>query len=341
MKKLNVAILYDAAEEQPDPEAKSRQRPEAFRQAEQALAKRGHAVELIPASANIRALVAQLEKSPSDIIFNLCEGLDGRYNQEQDVAALLKLLNKRYTGSDPTTLALAQDKELSKKLLAFSGIRYPKYAVMDAGKVEWSDELEFPVFIKPLNLDASIGIDNNAIVRNIKDLMERISYIHTEFGVPALIEEFIDGREIYVGVLGNAKLTALPVLEWDFSKAAEGAPKIASSEAKWNAKSELFKNTVEVFPEDIPEQVSIEIQATAMGAYRALKLSDYGRIDMRIRQNPKNSTWEHYIIEVNPNPHLDSKGELPMAARRYGLNYPDLLERIMALAFERYGFSAE
>jgi D-alanine-D-alanine ligase len=340
MRKLNIAVLYDAAEEAEKGKSRGKKRPEAYRQVESALKKRGHHVELIPASPDIRKLVSQIEKSRSEIIFNVCEALGEISQHEQHVAALLELLRKRYTGSAPHALAMAQDKELSKKLFAYSGLKYPKYAVMNAGKVEWADDLEFPVFIKPLDQDASIGIDNRSVAYNIKDMMERISFIHTELGSPALIEEFIEGREIYVGVLGNEKPAPLPILEWDFSSVADGVPKIASSEAKWDETSE-YKNSPEIFPEDIPENIRGEIQEAALTAYKLLKLHDYGRIDLRVRVNPKKKSWEYYIIEVNPNPHLDIESELPIAARKIGMDYPDLIERIVELALERNGLISE
>jgi D-alanine-D-alanine ligase len=352
VRKLKVTLLYDAVEDQAKVEAKAKGKKFSltYEAVAQALRKRGHTVDLLAATRDIRSLVARVDKLDSEVIFNLCESLGGVSQHEQNVAALLELLDRKFTGAGSLGLSLAQDKELTKKLLSFHGIRYPKYAVIDAGKVEWSDDLEFPVFIKPLNQDASIGIDSNSIVHNIKELMERISYIHTELEAPALIEEYIEGREIYVGVLGNDKPEALPIIEWDFSSVPEGTPKIASTEAKWAEDSTAFKDAKEIFPEDIPEPVYREIQEAAVNAFRSLKLRDYGRIDLRLRQGSpgkkeaakgrkgntdKEGDWEFYIIEVNPNPHLDIEAELAMAAEKYGLVYPDLMEKIITLALER------
>ncbi len=212
--------------------------------------------------------------------------------------------------------------------------------------MEWSDELNFPLFVKPLNEDASIGIDSGSIVNNVKELMERISYIQTEFHAPALIEEYIEGRELYIGVLGNDKPEALPILEWDFSKMPKGTPRIASSEAKWDEES-AYKNAPDVFPTDIPESVYTKMQEIAIQAFKSLKLRDYGRVDMRLRhvvEDARTNTtekqenldnWEFYVIEVNPNPYLDQKSELAMAARKHELNYPDLIQKIIELAMDR------
>ena len=343
MKKLKITLLYDAVEDQEKDKAKAQGKKFSltYETIAQALRKRGHTVDLVAATPDIRDLVSRVDKLDSDIIFNLCESLGGVSHHEQNVAALLELLDRRFTGSGSLGLSLAQDKELAKKLLSFHGIRYPKYAVMDAGRVEWSDDLAFPVFIKPLNQDASIGIDSNSIVHNIKELMERISHIHTELDTPALIEEYIEGREIYVGVLGNDKPEALPIIEWDFSRVPEGTPKIASTEAKWEENSKAFKHAEEIFPEDIPEPVCREIQEAAVNAFRSLKLRDYGRVDMRLRKTSSgkkgHATWQFYIIEVNPNPHLDIEAELAMAAEKFGLDYPDLIEKIIELALVRTG----
>lgn len=377
MEKLKITLLYDAIEDKEKAEAKERgeKLPLVYEQIMQVLTKRGHTVNLLAAEPKIRDLVSHIEKDDSDIIFNLCESLGGISQYEQNVASLLELLDKKFTGSGSLGLALAQDKALAKKLFSFHGIKYPKFSVIDEGQVDWSDDLEFPLFIKPLNQDASIGIDEKAIVNNIKELMERISYIQTEFKTPALIEEFIEGREIYVGILGNDKPEALPIIEWDFSKVPDGMPKIASAEAKWDEDSEAYKDTPSIFPEDIPEPVYKRIQEAAITAFKALKLWDYGRVDMRLRQvkssrshskgesnlgagngkteeratekeNKKSARdraahgediegWEFYIIEVNPNPHLARNSELALAARKHGLTYPDLIEKIIELALAR------
>jgi D-alanine-D-alanine ligase len=352
-KKIKITIIYDAVEEALRAESKKKVSL-VCEQVEQVLIRRGYEVKKIASEKKIWDFATRIGKDDGNLIFNLCESVGGVSQFEQAVAALLELLGKKFTGAGSIGLALAQDKELSKKLYHFHGIRYPRFSCMASGKVEWADDLSFPLFVKPLNEDASIGIDRSSVVNNVKELMERISYIQTELNSPALIEEFIEGREIYVGVIGNDKPEALPILEWDFSKIPEGLPKIASSEAKWDEES-AYKDAPEVFPTDIPGPVYKRIQAAAVQAFKALKLRDYGRVDMRLRKVPppekklKGTTkstgvetvtteldgWEFYVIEVNPNPYLDKKSELAMAAQKHGLSYPDLVERIVELAVER------
>jgi D-alanine-D-alanine ligase len=193
------------------------------------------------------------------------------------------------------------------------------------------------LIVKPLNEDASIGIDGGSVVNDVRELLERISFVHKDVHSPALVEEFIEGREIYVGVLGNAqgKLEALPILEWDLSNVKDG-PKIATADAKWDRESEGFK-APEVFPEDIPDPIRKGIADAAVNAVNAVHLRDYARVDMRLR-GPKSDNggeWEFFIIEVNPNPYLEKKSEFSTAARKHGLTHPDMLERIIELARAR------
>jgi D-alanine-D-alanine ligase len=360
MDKRKVTILYDSVEDRDQQEAKARgekPKPLVSEELERVLAKRGHEVTRLAAATDVATLAKQLAKESGDVIFNVCESLNGVNQQEQNVAALLDMFGKRYTGAPPIGLALAQDKALAKKILQFHGIRTPKFMVMHAGELEHADELDFPLFVKPSNEDASIGIDAGSVVHDLKEFMERLSYVQREFGAPALVEDFIDGRELYVGIVETDRPEALPILEWDFSKVPEGAPRIASSEAKWEDDNPVYRNTPEIFPDDLPEAVAKAIQDTAVEAYRALKLRDYGRVDLRLRRldgdagarkkkgarkgsgNGENGgdhqDWEFHVIEVNPNPHLASSGELALAARQRGTTYPDLIETILARALAR------
>jgi D-alanine-D-alanine ligase len=252
---------------------------------------------------------------------------------------VLELLEKPFTGAGARGMMLAQDKGLSKKIFQFHQLPYPRFSTIDAGHVEWADDLSFPLIVKPLNEDASIGINSRSVVNNVKELLERIGHLHAELHAPALVEEFIEGREIYVGVLGNGRPEVFPILEWDLSKVKNG-PRIASAEAKWDKESEGF-HAPQVFPEDLPAELVKRIQETAVNAFSALKLSDYARVDMRLRSRVEGTSknpddWEFFIIEMNPNPWLERRSEFAMAARKHGLSYPDLLERILELAIDRH-----
>ncbi len=332
--KLSITVLYDAAEdvEKAKAEVAGKPFPLAYAQLAEALEKRGHTLKTVAVSKKIRDLVSVIEKDTSDVIFNLCEAIANSPQHEHNVVGLLELFEKCFTGCGSAGWLLAGDKALCKKILQFHNIAYPRFCTVDKGAVDWADDLEFPMIVKPLNEDASIGIDKGSVVHNVKELLERISYMHQEFDGATLVEEYIDGREIYVGVLGNDRPEAFPILEWDFSKVKDG-PKIAGSEAKWDRSSEGYKSP-ERFPDDIPADVVQDIHVAASTAYQALKLSGYARVDMRLRKR-KGDKWDYPIIEVNPNCWLEKRGEFVAAARKHGLSYPDLLERIIELALAR------
>jgi len=341
---LQITIVYDVTEEEDKAEAQADGEKITLvaEQVEKVLNELGHKVNKLVAKPNIRDLAGRIANDNSELIFNLCESLGGVSQHEQHVAGLLEVMGKRFTGASAMGLTLSQDKAVSKKLFYFHGLPYPKFSTMDAGLVEWADDLRFPLFVKPQNEDASIGIDSKAIVRNVKELMERISYIQSEFKSPALIEEFIEGREIYIGVLGNHPPEPLPIVEWDFSKMPAHIPRIASSDAKWDEQS-AYKDAPEIFPKDIPEVVYTRLHEAAIQAYKALKLRDYGRVDVRLRKsenkNRRNESsidgWEFFLIEVNPNPYLEPEAEFAMAAKQHGLEYPELIQRIIDSAMNR------
>ena len=339
---LNITVLYDAIEdrEKARAEANGEEFALAYESVAKALEERGRKVTLLPAGTDLRSLVTTIGRDESGLVFNLCESLGGVAQHEQHVVALLELMGKRFTGSSALGLTLAQDKALSKKLLHYHGIRFPKFTVLRGHPIEWKADLEFPLFVKPLNQDGSVGIDRNSIVNNFGELKERVSFVQEECGSPALVEEYIEGREIYVGILGNETLETLPILEWDFSKVPDHLPKIASAEAKWDKESPEYK-APQVFPTDIPDEVVARVRQVSLDAFRALRIRDYARVDMRLRPpgtaTPRGASdkWECFVIEANPNPHLEPKGELALAARKQGLNYSDLINRIVDLALER------
>ena len=264
---MKVTILYDGVEDEAKAEAERNGEsfPLVCEEIERVLRERGHTVRRLAATGTALDLSRQIQEDDADVIFNVCESFHGVNDKEQNVAALLELSGKVFTGSGSIALALAQDKGLSKKLLAFHGIGTPKFAVMENGTLDHADDLGFPMFVKPSNADASIGIDNRSVVNNVKELMQRISYIETEFDAPALIEEFIDGREIFVAVLDGHRPEALPIVEWDLSAVPEGLPKIAGTEVKWD-KSNPANQTALGFAEDLPDAVRDALQRAAVEA---------------------------------------------------------------------------
>lgn len=332
--KPSITILYDAEEDRVRAEELAdgkKSPPLVTTQIGEILGKRGYAVKTLAAQAPIKKLVRLMEDDGSDLIFNVCESLGGEGGEERRIAAVLELLDKRFTGSGSLALTLAGDKSLSKKLFDFHGVSSPEFAIITPERVEAKATLDtFPLIVKPIATDASIGINAKSIVRSAGELMERVFAIHQEFHTPALVEQYIEGREIYVGLLGNP-LEALPPIEWDLSKLPPDLPRIAGTEAKWEHD---FKEAKEYVPRDIVENEELlrRIQETAIAAGNALLIRDYARIDMRLAAD-----GTPYVIEVNPNPWLDSRAEFAMAARRGKpeLSYGDLIERIVELAVSR------
>lgn len=331
---MRVSLLHSAVALEPpiDP---------VIEQVEHALATLGHQVSRVSADDDVGPVVSGLRKSTPDLVINLAESFAGVSALESNVAALLNLLDLRYTGSSPAGLLLAGDKSLSKKVLRFHGILTPEFATVYRGAVDWAGDIDFPVIVKPPQEDASIGITGSSVVHDLKDLFGRIDSLQSEFHQPVLVEEFVDGREFYVGVLGNLHPQALPVIELDFSGFPAGIPRIASWEAKWGAdgsgagegaeKSAEFAGTKSVFPSDLDEQLIERIQKTAIESFEALRLRDYARIDLRVTPS-----GDIFVIEVNPNCYLERNAEFARAAAKDGIEYAALIARIVELALARY-----
>lgn len=301
-------------------------------QVSEALIEGGHEASITTVKPDLKRLVDDLERAKPDLVFNLCESFGPVLYGAVGVVAVLDLLGMRYTGGGPGEFYLQQDKAVTKKLLAFDNIRYPDFGVFSQdSEMETGGNLRMPLFVKPLRQDASIGIEANALVSNIRDMMKRILAIHDKINDAALVEEYVDGRELYVGVLGNAQPIAFPPIEVDFSGLPEGAPKIMTGKAKWNTRSAEYKGTKTVLA-DLPDELRAKVHRVALGAYRALRVRDYGRVDMRVTD-----TGEIYVLEVNASCYLEKDSEFAMAARATGMSHVQLVNEIVDLAVERLG----
>ena len=231
------------------------------------------------------------------------------------------------------------DKSLAKKVLSFHEILTPEFATVYRGALDHVGKLGFPLIVKPPQEDASIGITSKSVVRDIKELLETMDSLQREFQSPVMVEEFVEGREFYVGLLGNVSPTALPIVELDFTGFPAGVPKVASWEAKWGeggtgAEGESgaeFTGTKSVFPTDVPAELTERMQQVATEAFNALRLRDYARVDLRV--TPKE---EIFVIEVNPNCYLERTAEFSRAAAAAGIEHDALIGRIVELAMARY-----
>ena len=337
MGKLNILVLYDRWEEPEEPGAgekapltRTLDKKEVEEEVADALRKLGHEATLHVLDGSTKSLHA-LARLECDLVFNLAESFAGNDTADHCIVAYLELIGKRTTGAGSHGMLYAQDKGVAKKILEFHGIHTPVFARSYRGRLDFSHDLEFPVIVKPAREDGSIGIEFNAVVSSIRELMERIDWLHAHFDSPVLIEEYVEGREMYVGIIGNDNPAPLPVVELDLSKLPEGRPRIAGAEVKWGKGTRAYRDTKSVIAEDLPEETVSLLQQTAVAVYQALDLRDYARIDMRLRPDGRVA-----VIEANPNPWLASKSEFAMAARKAGRTYTELIEEIVELAMARY-----
>jgi D-alanine-D-alanine ligase len=320
---ITILAYLEPGDEKPDV---------VMEQVAQGLESCGHKTSILTIRHDVNEMIEGLKKRKPNLVFNLVESFGHDIlGGQMGVAGLLDLLELPYTGGGPGEIYLQEDKALSKKLLAFEQVPYPDFATFSPNaEFETGGNLRMPLFVKPLRMDASIGIDERSLVRNTAQLMERVQYIHKTFGDAALAEEYIEGREFYVGVLGNDDLTAFPPLEMDFSGLRTGAVPIMDSEAKFDQTSDRYHGTTVVLPQLEPA-LKAKLQRVSLQAYRALRVRDYGRIDLRLTE-----TGEVYVIEVNASCYLEQHSEFARAARETGIEYPVLLNRIVELAVERW-----
>jgi len=322
---MKIAILayLEAGESKPDI---------VMEQVADALQSAGHQPSVITIHDDIVEIVDRVRAAKPDLVFNLVESFDkDMIGGSMGVAGVLDLLQVPYTGGGPGELYLQEDKSLSKKLLDYEEVRYPDFALFAPNAdFETGGNLRMPMFVKPQRMEASQGIDEKSLVRNTTELMERVLKIHKTLGDAALAEEYIEGRELYVGVLGNTLPVAFPPIELDFSGLPEGSPRVADSAVKWDETSERYKGTKSVLA-TLPPELKAKVQKTAIDAYRAVRVRDYGRVDLRLTD-----TGEIFVIEVNASCYLEKTSEFAAAAKADGINYEALVNRIAELALERF-----
>lgn len=337
---MKVAILYNTFEgyeeypganiEAAQPKKRKKKKKTDIEAIGDALRELGHEPVTLAIDGRPQTLT-RVRKHDADLFFNLVESYAGDDTMEMHFAAYLDLVGKRYTGAGPQGSFLAMDKSIAKMIIRYHDLYTPYSAVVNKGRVEHAQDIKFPVIVKPASEDASKGIDATSVVTSLKELLEKIAYVHDEFDSPVLIEEYIEGREIYAAVLGNDKPEALPLVELDLSKLPEGMPHIAGYEVKFDVTTEAYKKTKSAPARDLDEETTQRIQHTAVTAYRALKLRDYGRIDLRLAENGR-----VYVLEANPNPWLDPAAEFAMAAKESGRTYGEMIEQIIQAALRRY-----
>jgi D-alanine-D-alanine ligase len=295
-----------------------------------ALQKLGHEVKPLGLQDDLSVARQAIKDWEPDIIFNLLEAFDNIVMFDHNIVSFLEMLRMPYTGSNARGLMLARDKSLSKKLMAYHRIPMPEFAVIRRGqKVRASKRLPFPLIVKSLTEEASLGISQASVVDSEEKLKERVAFIHDSIGTDALVEQFIEGRELYVGVMGNHRLRVFPIWEMQFTKMPDSVHHIATERVKWSVKYQEKHGIQTNELKDLPEDQCQRIQHLCRRVYRALELSGYARIDLRMDKDGK-----AYVLEANPNPQIARGEDFAESAKRAGLSYEALLQRIVMLGLQ-------
>jgi D-alanine-D-alanine ligase len=291
------------------------------------LRKAGHEVRALGVLDSLTELRSALLDWKPDVVFNLLEEFNGIVTYDQHVVAFLELMRQPYTGCNPRGLLLSRDKVLCKQLFSFHRIPTPQFAVFPRGqKFRLPRRLKPPLFVKSATEDASLGIAQASVVEDLQRLHERVQFMHEQIGSDALVEEYIEGRELYVGVLGNERLKRLPVWEMQFGSLPGSLPAIATRKVKWDRSYQHKYGITTREAKDLPPAVLQQLDRLSRRIYRSLHLSGYARIDFRVRAD-----GGVFVLEANANPNLTRDEDFAESARAAGIGYSDLLERILTL----------
>ena len=302
-----------------------------------ALRELGHDIEVVGVKTDLDVLSESIRDTRPHVCFNLVEDFNGIPSRDQHVVSYLELINQPYTGANPRGLTLARDKALTKKVLAYHGISVPRFTTFPLGRpVKPSPTLEFPLLVKSLSEEGSVGIAQASVVFTADELVERVTFLHDKHGTDAIAEQYIEGRELYVGVLGNRKLQTLPVWELCLENLPADSMRIATAKVKWD-EAYRTRHGIVSRAADLSPAVLRNIGDVAREVYRALDLSGYARIDLRLAND-----GGVYLIEANPNPQIARDEDFADSAAAAGIDYHSLLQRILALglSYQPLGMAA-
>jgi D-alanine-D-alanine ligase len=331
---MRIGILYNPPESVPVQDARDRlvfeDDLEAVAAVEACLCELGHAPARLPLADDAADLLCRLRHLVPDLVFNLCESFRGRSLALMHVPALLDRLGLPYTGNDSVALGLSTDKALAKAVLANAGLTVPRHVLLTDPAEAAGADLAFPMIVKPLYEDGSYGISAESVVADPAALRKRAAFLISRFGQPALAEEYVDGREFTVAILGNDPPTVLPLSEIRFADFPPGAPKIVCYDAKWVRDSFEYLHTLEICPVDLPEEATECVRAVGLRAYRAIGCRDYATVDVRL-----DATNTAYVLEVNANPSITPDTDFIRSLCVSGRSYADLLTTLIGFATAR------
>lgn len=332
MKRTRVLVLLHPEQAPPDSiKGYSEQEQLAFKtgyDVVNTLRRARHEVRVLGVQDELRPIRAEIDSFKPDIVFNLLEEFHGEPAYDQNVASYLELIRIPYTGCNPRGLILARGKDLSKKLVHYHRIPTPAFAVFPMKrKIVRPERLKFPLIVKSLSEDASLGIAQKSIVDTDEKLKERVEFMHDKIGTAAIAEQYIDGRELYVGVIGNERMRVLPVWELEFGDAAS---RIATAKVKFDVKYQEERGILQGPAEDLPPEIHKRLHNLTRRICRTLELDGYARIDFRL-----SADGTPYFLEANPNPEIARYEVFAEACDYDGMKYSEMLRRIIALGLQR------
>ena len=334
-KKLKVLLLFDS----PSPKPRGYDFKDEFKEidwmteddANRALKHLGHEVRLLGLCNDIEILLEEIREDRPDIVFNLTEVFKKKTYFDKNVVALLEMLEVPYTGATPKSLAICGDKALTKKILTFHRIKVPHFHSFYKDHRIWLPrKLHLPLIVKPLLEEASRGISQASVVDSEEALVERVKFIHEKMNMDAIAEEYIDGREFYVSILGNRRVRVLPLREMKFGEVGEDEPRVATYKAKWDYDYREKWGIKNVFAGRLAEGLEGKIADICKRAYRALNMRCYARFDIRVKAD-----GTVYVLEANANPCLAKYDELAQSAEKAGIPYYKLVQKIINLALNK------
>jgi len=284
-----------------------------------------HDVRVLGVKDDLGAIRQANDEFKPHIAFNLLEAFHEVGTFDQNVVSYLELLRLSYSGCNPRGMFLARDKALSKKLMQYHRLPVPDFLMIPRGrKPRLPRKLTFPLIVKSLTQEASIGISQASVVEDEAKLRERVQFIHESISTDAIVEQYVEGRELYCGILGNQRAQVLPVWEMTFAKMPEGQHRIATERVKWNAKYQEKVGIATGEAKDLPDGIADRVQHVSKRVFKVLELSGYARVDLRL-----DSQGQIHVLEANPNPQIARSEDFAESAKHAGMNYPALLQRIL------------
>jgi len=295
------------------------------------LKKLGHEALVLGVRSDLELIRNTVVEFKPDIIFNLLEEFHDRPLYDQNVVSFLELIPVPYTGCNPRGMVLSRDKALTRKILSYHRIPGPDFTIFRRGrKVKRPSKLNLPLFVKSQVEEASLGISQASVVHTDEELNERVRFMHEKYHTDVIAEEYIEGRELYVGIFGDDRLTIMPIWELLFANMPEDKPRIATRRVKWDAKYQEKHGISSGPAQGISPELRTKIESICKRAYRALGISGYARMDLRLKP-----TGEVYVIEANPNPEIAKGEDFADAAQEFGWSYEELIKRILSQGMHR------